>query len=116
MIGNMSRSLVPSISIALSAKNRSQRVRVRYWWRNFLSSGLVLDIPRRRSLILVFQMVDLSLAGEGRKYRIDRSTIWNTKIKEDRKSTRLNSSHVAISYAVFCLKKKTVEKLTKLHA
>src|SRR5215510_15644101 len=27
--------------------------------------------------------------------------------KADRKSTRLNSSHVAISYAVFCLKKKT---------
>src|SRR5690625_5846449 len=27
-------------------------------------------------------------------------------IKSDRKSTRLNSSHVAISYAVFCLKKK----------
>src|SRR5690554_7037263 len=27
--------------------------------------------------------------------------------KEDRKSTRLNSSHVRISYAVFCLKKKT---------
>src|SRR5437868_12915255 len=26
---------------------------------------------------------------------------------EDRKSTRLNSSHVSISYAVFCLKKKT---------
>src|SRR5690625_5897524 len=30
----------------------------------------------------------------------------------DRKSTRLNSSHVAISYAVFCLKKKT-KKTTK---
>src|SRR5690625_7001290 len=29
----------------------------------------------------------------------------NVKFK-DRKSTRLNSSHVAISYAVFCLKKK----------
>src|SRR5437870_8845944 len=27
-------------------------------------------------------------------------------VLEDRKSTRLNSSHVAISYAVFCLKKK----------
>src|SRR3989442_2844704 len=26
----------------------------------------------------------------------------------DRKSTRLNSSHVRISYAVFCLKKKTI--------
>src|SRR5690625_6912581 len=30
-------------------------------------------------------------------------------LKEDRKSTRLNSSHVAISYAVFCLKKKKIQ-------
>src|SRR5690625_5803723 len=30
----------------------------------------------------------------------------------DRKSTRLNSSHVAISYAVFCLKKKRRSTLT----
>src|SRR5437868_7664968 len=29
--------------------------------------------------------------------------------KSDRKSTRLNSSHVSISYAVFCLKKKKCE-------
>src|SRR5438067_3610456 len=29
---------------------------------------------------------------------------------EDRKSTRLNSSHVSISYAVFCLKKKKKKK------
>src|SRR5690606_41828710 len=29
---------------------------------------------------------------------------------EDRKSTRLNSSHVKISYAVFCLKKKNKQK------
>src|SRR5437660_3980251 len=29
---------------------------------------------------------------------------------QDRKSTRLNSSHVAISYAVFCLKKKKKTK------
>src|SRR5207245_11794984 len=29
------------------------------------------------------------------------------KLREDRKSTRLNSSHGSISYAVFCLKKKT---------
>src|SRR5690625_2537879 len=32
------------------------------------------------------------------------------EIGEDRKSTRLNSSHVAISYAVFCLKKKTQQQ------
>src|SRR3989454_4980462 len=28
--------------------------------------------------------------------------------EQDRKSTRLNSSHLVISYAVFCLKKKTI--------
>src|SRR5256885_5986085 len=32
----------------------------------------------------------------------------------DRKSTRLNSSHLVISYAVFCLKKK--KKLLQLHS
>src|SRR5258705_9672571 len=30
---------------------------------------------------------------------------WN-RLRRDRKSTRLNSSHLGISYAVFCLKKK----------
>src|SRR5438445_9724720 len=30
------------------------------------------------------------------------------KLSEDRKSTRLNSSHANISYAVFCLKKKKI--------
>src|SRR5690625_6456287 len=35
------------------------------------------------------------------------------KFNRDRKSTRLNSSHVAISYAVFCLKKKK-KKIIKL--
>src|SRR5438477_7036735 len=28
------------------------------------------------------------------------------RVRQDRKSTRLNSSHMSISYAVFCLKKK----------
>src|SRR5436190_6269011 len=32
-------------------------------------------------------------------------------VKEDRKSTRLNSSHTVISYAVFCLKKKNTSAL-----
>src|SRR5690242_8743457 len=32
---------------------------------------------------------------------------------QDRKSTRLNSSHMSISYAVFCLKKKTRERKSK---
>src|SRR5437870_6714815 len=36
----------------------------------------------------------------------------NLRGVRDRKSTRLNSSHVAISYAVFCLKKKKKKKFS----
>src|SRR5437660_9249081 len=45
------------------------------------------------------------LYGKGRKERW--CPLWP---QTDRKSTRLNSSHVAISYAVFCLKKKKKNK------
>src|SRR3712207_8787541 len=34
-------------------------------------------------------------------------TVSNSRVTRDRKSTRLNSSHANISYAVFCLKKNT---------
>src|SRR5690348_17482502 len=37
------------------------------------------------------------------------------EIREDRKSTRLNSSHPSISYAVFCLKKKNSHIQVVLH-
>src|SRR5437899_7132319 len=33
----------------------------------------------------------------------------------DRKSTRLNSSHLGISYAVFCLKKKSITRERPIH-
>src|SRR5690625_5763917 len=53
----------------------------------------------------------------------ERVAIFNAISEGDRKSTRLNSSHVAISYAVFCLKKKsthisymsTVENLKSMY-
>src|SRR5439155_10932003 len=35
------------------------------------------------------------------------------RVAQDRKSTRLNSSHVAISYAVFCLKKKNQQNTSR---
>src|SRR3989442_3302185 len=43
-------------------------------------------------------------AAETRVHMIDR--LFFAVARQDRKSTRLNSSHVRISYAVFCLKKK----------
>src|SRR5438034_3380671 len=42
----------------------------------------------------------------GKSARADSASIVDTPQDADRKSTRLNSSHTVISYAVFCLKKK----------
>src|SRR5690625_6981164 len=65
------------------------------------------DLLRRKSNI--FEGFDLA----GERVRVVERTLndliesgVNPNITQDRKSTRLNSSHVAISYAVFCLKKK----------
>src|SRR5690625_6730803 len=53
------------------------------------------------------EMVDSLEISEEEKTRIlDKDSINAMRFLADRKSTRLNSSHVAISYAVFCLKKK----------
>src|SRR5437868_12686860 len=41
----------------------------------------------------------------------DRRRGRRTARARDRKSTRLNSSHVSISYAVFCLKKKKISRI-----
>src|SRR5438045_5883543 len=42
----------------------------------------------------------------GIKLAIVQADVYQAFIDRDRKSTRLNSSHLGISYAVFCLKKK----------
>src|SRR5688572_31860420 len=44
-------------------------------------------------------------ACDGRR-ELDRQAVGESREQRDRKSTRLNSSHSQISYAVFCLKKK----------
>src|SRR3712207_7677300 len=51
----------------------------------------------------------------GRERRGRESPLQSAGRSLDRKSTRLNSSHANISYAVFCLKKKT-DFLATLHA
>src|SRR5699024_12166379 len=42
----------------------------------------------------------------GQEVRLHGEILENIQNDEDRKSTRLNSSHVSISYAVFCLKQQ----------
>src|SRR5438034_6284742 len=47
---------------------------------------------------------------------LPRDPLSSPRALEDRKSTRLNSSHTVISYAVFCLKKKTGPRSRKISA
>src|SRR5690625_3298555 len=58
--------------------------------------------------VLAARKILFALEHAGIKVFPDFHTGWHfdDKVAQDRKSTRLNSSHVAISYAVFCLKKK----------
>src|SRR2546430_4211068 len=66
------------------------------------AQGAVAQGNDQKSVILIFNL--------GAPSQLD---TWDMKpdapreIRGDRKSTRLNSSHSQISYAVFCLKKKT---------
>src|SRR2546422_3015373 len=50
-----------------------------------------------------------------RRQRVRRQAFQVGRRERDRKSTRLNSSHGYISYAVFCLKKKKKKTTTLMH-
>src|SRR5690625_6431451 len=60
------------------------------------------------------ELGDRALLGVAYHHRVDIPTHDTTGVVDgfplDRKSTRLNSSHVAISYAVFCLQKKNYKR------
>src|SRR5688572_32457285 len=61
----------------------------------------------------VLQVVRRTRAGRLRGVDLDREA-GAVRDRQDRKSTRLNSSHSQISYAVFCLKKKTYEHTSQV--
>src|SRR5690625_6486581 len=65
--------------------------------------------PGAGSLWLLAVLITTWNGAMNTRSRVLRTGAWVTR---DRKSTRLNSSHVAISYAVFCLKKKNKLKGT----
>src|SRR3712207_6919409 len=71
--------------------------------------GPVRRLPSGRLSMLQAMLLIYAVAGTG-------VAVWAARrgVAEDRKSTRLNSSHANISYAVFCLKKK--KNLSQLHS
>src|SRR5690349_22068219 len=82
----------------------------------FRSLGSLRGVPSARTfvdLLAVHARVFVPVKGETPVVRSARGSVRNALVVDalgDRKSTRLNSSHVEISYAVFCLKKKNSTK------
>src|SRR5690554_7420163 len=68
-------------------------------WAGLLT-GMVLTAMIQSSAAFIGILITLTTSGL--------ITFEAALLSIDRKSTRLNSSHVRISYAVFCLKKKTM--------
>src|SRR3712207_8413987 len=79
---------------------RSQEVLLA--WRTMLGAilAVILFVPIRRYTVAGSLPIELE------PYRIVIMVVLACWCCADRKSTRLNSSHANISYAVFCLKKK----------
>src|SRR5690625_6665647 len=68
--------------------------------------GYLLDLaPKDLEKVIYFAAYMITSVDEDSRHR-DLPSLQNKIDVEDRKSTRLNSSHVANSYADFCLKKK----------
>src|SRR5436309_10857140 len=87
--------------------------------RLFLFFFLMIRRPPRSTLFpytTLFRSLRECVCTAGGGVRNPRRCIrWRARRRpRDRKSTRLNSSHVKISYAVFCLKKKKKKKNQKL--
>src|SRR5690349_23186882 len=75
--------------------------------------GLCTDVTVNEAPFYIMGFVDgvvLHNAKAARELPVEARRHAGEHLVEDRKSTRLNSSHVEISYAVFCLKKKKKKK------
>src|SRR5437868_15034553 len=103
--------------MTLSWRSRRLSRRFSFFFQFLCFFFLMLRRPPRSTLFpytTLFRSVDVPMAlpfvsvglVEGRPVPplVQRSD--HAPVVRDRKSTRLNSSHVSISYAVFCLKKK----------
>src|SRR5699024_12683948 len=75
----------------------------------FSVHSLFLSISEHNLYYETFPVLSTVFGTYGSHHFVDKYTL-----QLDRKSTRLNSSHVSISYAVFCLKKKKINKTETL--
>src|SRR2546427_1943738 len=78
----------------------------------FRFNSMAIATDRNAAVMNILRFSDLCAQGKAQGQRVFIRADLNVPLNDageitDRKSTRLNSSHSQISYAVFCLKKKT---------
>src|SRR3712207_8394461 len=79
------------------------------FWPLVLSLRLIVMRPL---FVQAAPMDEVLIVGTGALGRLTGEDLQRRNKARDRKSTRLNSSHANISYAVFCLKKKNSHSIT----
>src|SRR3712207_6872709 len=77
-------------------------------FRSNISLATINTREERRSRLTPYIRIDSDAGEHGTNSDANLLVGDKTIIRADRKSTRLNSSHANISYAVFCLKKKNI--------
>src|SRR5260221_9874508 len=74
-----------------------------------VSVDMDITVPKKALLTVHSEKGDVSVSDMASQVSVDNGN-GDIEVRGDRKSTRLNSSHTVISYAVFCLKKKKNKK------
>src|SRR5437773_9539721 len=69
---------------------------------SLIIAGIIISLPNNDHLFSIYVLAGLAVF----------ILAVDVPLNTDRKSTRLNSSHITISYAVFCLKKKKKKKIS----
>src|SRR5689334_24705390 len=72
-----------------------------------LHDALPISLAGATALVDRLDRLVADVRREGNDCRLVSAWLYQGGAQKDRKSTRLNSSHSSISYAVFCLKKKS---------
>src|SRR5207253_4017492 len=103
-----SKDLVGAEVELVNAERREYRLKDALISVNDKFDYVLLDCPPSLGLLTVNALTaadSLLVPIQSEYYALEGLTALLETLRRDRKSTRLNSSHVAISYAVFCLKK-----------
>src|SRR6266480_4474689 len=112
-LGELLRELVQPLRFCLEHLDRRRRPTVRLSDRPL---QLVHRDPHGRQRILdLVRHPARHLAERAQALRLELALARGAECRRDRKSTRLDSSHMSNSYAVFCLKKKKKNKEQKYH-